>query len=385
VNEVRLGIIGLGNIGRYHAGYVLAGKVPRCRLAAVGARHGTEGLNLPASVAVFDDVEKLFRSGAVDAVLIATPHFSHPELGASAFAAGLHVLVEKPIAAHKADAERFIRAQLQHPGCVFGAMFQLRAEPRYQQMRDLIRGGALGAITRVSWINTDWFRPEAYYNSSPWRATWRGEGGGVLLNQCLHNLDALQWLVGMPSRVRGFCQFGRFHDLEVEDDVTAYLEWANGATGTFVSSTGEAPGTNRLEVAGTKGRLVLENRRLRFTQNEVDAQEFLRTAATAFAKPEAQTMELPIVDAVLPHAVLLENFVAAILDGVPLLAPGAEGIHSVELANALVLSSLQDAAVELPMDGAVWAARLSELIATSKRGEKVVRAVTGDVAGSFKR
>jgi len=385
VNEIRLGIIGLGNIGRYHAGYVLAGKVPRCRLAGVVARHGADGLNLPASVAVFDDAEKLFRAGAVEAVLIATPHFSHPELGAAAFAAGLHVLVEKPIAAHKADAERFLRAQRQHPACVFGAMFQFRVEPRYQQMRDLIQGGALGELTRVSWINTDWFRPEAYYNSSAWRATWRGEGGGVLLNQCLHNLDMLQWLVGMPSRVRGFCQFGRFHDIEVEDDVTAYLEWANGATGTFVSSTGEAPGTNRLEVAGTKGRLVLEHGRLLFTQNEVDAQEFCRTAATAFAKPESKTMELPIVDAVLPHAVLLENFVAAILDGVPLLAPGAEGIHSVELANALVLSSVLGAAVELPMDSTVWEAKLNGLIATSKRGEKVVRAVTGDVAGSFKR
>jgi predicted dehydrogenase len=384
VNEVRFGIIGLGNIGRYHAGYLLEGKVPRARLTAVCTRK-TEGLNLPASVAVFEDAEKLFRSGAVDAVLIATPHFSHPSLGAAAFAAGLHVMAEKPIAAHKADAERFIASHQQHPKCVFGAMFQFRVEPRYQQMRDLIRGGALGEFTRVSWINTDWFRPDAYYNSSAWRATWRGEGGGVLINQCLHNLDMLQWLVGMPERVRAFCQFGRHHDIEVEDDVTAYLEWAGGATGTFVSSTGESPGTNRLEVAGTRGRLLLENGRLQFTQNELDAREFCRTTDSAFAKPGSKTMELPFTDAVRPHAVLLENFVAAILDGVPLLAPGAEGIHSVELANAMVWSSLRGEAVELPMEGAVWETKLNELIAGSKRGEKVVRAVAGDVASSFKR
>jgi predicted dehydrogenase len=384
VNEVRIGIIGLGNIGRYHAGYLIEGKVPRCRLTAVCTRRAPN-VTLPALVAVFDDAEKLFRSGAVDAVLIATPHYSHLELGAAAFAAGLHVLVEKPIAAHKADAERLIAAHRRQPGRVFGAMFQFRVEPRYQKLRDLIQGGALGAVTRVSWINTDWFRPEAYYQSSVWRATWRGEGGGVLINQCLHNLDMLQWLVGMPARVRGFCQFGRFHDIEVEDDVTAYLEWADGATGTFVSTTGEAPGTNRLEVAGTRGRVVLEHGRLVFTQNETDAAEFCRAADTAFAKPGAKELEIPFTDAVAPHAVLLENFVAAILDGVPLLAPSAEGIHSLELANAMVLSSLRGEAVALPLDGAAWEAKLHELIANSTRGEKVVRAVAGDVAGSFRR
>jgi predicted dehydrogenase len=384
VNEVRLGIIGLGNIGRHHAGYLLAGEVPRCRLAAVATRR-PPALALPAHVAVFSEVEALFRSGTVDAVLIATPHYSHFPLGAAAFAAGLHVLVEKPIAAHKADAERLLAAHAQHPDRVFAAMFQMRVEPRYQKLRDLVRGGALGRVTRAHWINTDWFRPEAYYQSSAWRATWRGEGGGVLINQCLHNLDMLQWLLGLPARVRGFCGFGRFHDIEVEDDVTAYLEWPDGATGVFLGSTGEAPGTNRLEIAGSRGRVVLENGRLLFTQNETDAAEFCRTTDNAFAKPAATTLEIPFTDAARPHAELLANFVAAILDGVPLLAPGAEGVASLELANAIVLSALRNEAVALPLDAAAWEAKLNELIATSPRGRKVVRHVTGDVAGSFQR
>ena len=374
----------MGNIGRYHAGYVVEGKVSRCQLAAVCARNPPL---LPEfkSVAVFDDGEKLIRSGAVDAVLIATPHWQHPALGMAAFEAGVHVMVEKPIAAHKADAERFIAAHQRHPQCVFGAMFQFRAEPRYLKMRELIQGGALGQIVRINWINTDWFRPEAYYASSVWRATWQGDGGGVLINQCLHNLDMLQWLVGMPSRLQGHCQFGRFHDIEVEDDATAYLEWPGGATGTFVSSTGEATGTNRLEIAGTRGRLVLENSKLWFTQNEVDAAEFCKTAEQPFARLASNTAEVPFENAVLPHAVLLQNFVNAILGGEPLIAPGAEGIHSLELANAMVFSSLLGQAVSLPMDGAAWEAKLNELIAGSRVQKKVVRAVVGDVASSFQR
>jgi len=263
-------------------------------------------------------------------------------------------------------------------------MSQFRAEPGYQKMRQLIQSGALGAIVRVSWINTDWFRPEAYYTSSEWRATWRGEGGGVLINQCLHNLDMLQWLVGMPTSVRGFCKFGRFHDIEVEDDVTAYFEWASGATGTFVSSTGEAPGTNRLEIAGTRGRLLLENGKLLFTVNEMDAVEKCKSADQPFAKLPATTQEIPFENAPHAHAALLQNFVDAILDGKELLSPGAEGIHAVELANAIVYSSLLEKMVALPLDGAAWEGKLNELISNSQM-KKVVRAVTGDVASSFKR
>jgi len=264
-------------------------------------------------------------------------------------------------------------------------MFQLRAEPRYLKIKRLLEAGELGAVVRVSWIMTDWFRSEAYYASGGWRATWKGEGGGVLLNQCLHNLDAMQWLLGMPSRVRGFCQLGRFHRIEVEDNVTAYLEYPNGATGTFVSSTGEAPGTNRLEIAGTRGRLLLENDRLQFTRNEVDMVEFCRTTKLGFAKPEVWQAEIPFENVQNGHAVLMQNFVNGILDGEALIAPGAEGIHSVELANAMLFSSLQGQTLELPLDSVAYETKLQQLIAASRTEKQVVEIASGDFAGSFKR
>jgi predicted dehydrogenase len=206
-----------------------------------------------------------------------------------------------------------------------------------------------------------------------------------LLNQCLHNLDTLQWLVGMPKRVRGFCQLGRFHQIEVEDNVTAYLEWANGATGVFVSSTGEAPGTNRFEIVGTRGRLVMENDQLTFTRNETDMIQFSQTAKQGFVKPEVWNVAIPFANANLPHATMVQNFVNAILDQEPLIAPGAEGIHSVELANVMVYSSLLGETVELPLDGAAWEKRLNQLIAGSKLEKKVMAVETQDFASSFRR
>lgn len=207
----------------------------------------------------------------------------------------------------------------------------------------------------------------------------------MLLNQCLHNLDTLQWLVGMPQRVRGFCQLGRFHQIEVEDNVTAYLEWANGATGVFVSSTGEAPGTNRFEIVGTRGRLVMENDQLTFTRNETDMIQFSQTAKQGFVKPEVWNVGIPFENAKLPHANLVQNFVNAILDGEPLIAPGAEGIHSVELANVMVYSSLLGETVALPMDGGAWEKRLNQLIAGSKLEKKLMPVEATDIASSFRR
>jgi predicted dehydrogenase len=383
MDKVRLGIIGMGNIGKYHADYLQNKKISRCELVAVC--DAVAPLDRYQPLKAFTDGEALIKSGDVDAVIIATPHFQHTTLGIAALEAGVHAMVEKPISSHKADAERLIAASKKHPKVVFSGMFQLRTEPRYKKVLKLIQDGDIGEIVRVNWINTDWYRTEAYYASGGWRATWKGEGGGVLLNQCLHNLDTLQWLVGMPKRVRGFCQLGRFHQIEVEDNVTAYLEWANGATGVFVSSTGEAPGTNRFEIVGTKGRLIMENNQITFTRNEADMIQFSQMAKQGFVKPEVWNIEIPFENAVIPHAIMVQNFVNAILDGEPLIAPGAEGIHSVELANVMVYSSLLNETVELPMDSAGWEKKLNQLIAESKVQKKVVQVETTDFASSFRR
>jgi len=385
MEKVRIGIVGMGNMGKYHADYLIKGKVAHAELAAVCSTSPEKLSAYKDPVAVFGNGEEMIRSGSIDAVLVATPHYQHTSLGICAIENGIHLMVEKPISAHKADAERLIEVSAQHPDIVFGGMFQLRTEPRYLKLKKLIADGDLGDIVRINWIITDWFRTEAYYASGGWRATWKGEGGGVLLNQCLHQLDALQWLVGMPSKVRSFAQCGRFHDIEVEDNVTAYLEYPNGATGVFVSSTGEAPGSNRFEIAGTRGRVVLENDQIKFTRNESCMLEHSKNSPIGFSKPEVWEIDIPFGNAELPHAILMRNFVEAIRNKTPLIAPGVEGIHSVELANVLLYSSLVDQTINLPMDGAAFEAKLQQLIDESTHEKKVVEISDEDFASSFNR
>lgn len=386
MKPVRLGIIGMGNIGKHHAEYLLGGKVSRCELTACSdmfpdklSSYKQRGLK------IFGDGEEMIRSGEVDAVVIATPHYQHTTLGISALKQGLHVMVEKPISAHKADAERLIAVRKQFPKQVFAAMFQLRTESRYVKIKKLLTEGHLGDIVRFSWIVTDWFRTESYFASGGWRATWKGEGGGVLINQCLHQLDMLQWLLGMPKTVRSFVQLGRFHNIEVEDDVTAYMELPGGATGMFVSSSGEAPGTNRFEISGTIGKLVLENDKLTFTRNEVSMIDQCKNSPSGFLKPETWKIEVPISTEPAKHATLMQNFIDAILDGAPLIAPGEDGINSIELANVLLYSGLINQTVEMPMDSAAYECKLNQLIAESRFEKKVVQTTVDDFTKSFTR
>ncbi len=386
MQNVRIGIIGMGNMGRFHANDLLEGKVSRGVLTAVGSTSPQKLKEYEEKgVKVFGGGEEMIASGEVDALVIATPHYQHVSLGIAALEAGLHVMVEKPIAAHKADAERLVAKAKEKADLVFGAMFQLRVEPRYEKIREIVRSGELGDLMRVIWIMTDWFRSEAYFQSGGWRATWKGEGGGVLLNQCLHQLDAMQWITGMPSKVRSEVGIGKWHDIEVEDDVTCYMEFPDGASGMFLSSTGETPGSNRFELSGTKGRLILENDKLVFTKNAVPSDEWCKTSKIGFQQPDTTVEEIPIPSAEDPHAVLMTNFVDAILDGKELIAPGEEGLGSVELANVMLYSGLLGETVDLPMDGAAWESKLNQLIAESTHEKKVVEVSGEDFAASFRR
>lgn len=369
ISTVKLGIVGLGLMGTTHARSILDGLVPGCELAAVCDQSTSVAAEFPG-IPCFQDSAALIRSGAVNAILICTPHYTHSSIGIAALKAGLHVLVEKPISVEKADALTLLAAH-RSLDQVFAAMFNQRTDPVYQKLRQLVTSGELGQIRRVNWTVTDWFRTEAYYAHGGWRATWAGEGGGVLLNQCPHNLDLFQWIFGMPSKVRGFCQFGRYHRIEVEDDVTAYFEYPNGMTGIFITSTGEAPGTNRLEVAAERGRVVVEDGRIEFRRNEIPATEFSRTTDQKFGRPPVWDVSIP-----LPphrgeqHVGILKNFTNAILHGEALLSPAAEGIHSVELANAILLSSIEDTTVELPMSAPRYAKLLARLKASSGKTKK---------------
>ena len=350
-------------MGAHHANLILSGKVSGLALSAVADSNAEKRAKFP-SVPGFASATEMIASGLIDAVLIATPHPSHTPLGIEALKAGLHVLVEKPIAVHKADAERLIAAHTDARQ-VFAAVFNQRTDPYYLKIREWMQRGELGELRRVQWTITNWFRTEVYYTSGHWRATWKGEGGGVLLNQSPHNLDLFQWLFGRPVRVRAHCGFGRYHPIEVEDDVTAYVEFANGATGLFVTSTGEAPGTNRLEIAGERGRIVYENDRLVFTRNETEMSAFSRAATDGFARPATTEEVFTAPEHGPQHAGILQNFADAILSGAPLIAPAAEGIYSVELANAMIQSAWEERTVELPLDGARYEAALAKRIEAS--------------------
>jgi predicted dehydrogenase len=383
MGTVKLGIVGVGAMGTLHAQNIVDGKVPRCELTAV-CDPQVERLKRFPSAQSFVSADDFLQSSDTDAVLIATPHYSHTTIGIRALESGRHVLVEKPISVHKADAERLIAAH-RRPDQVFAAMFNQRPDPFFLKLRQLVRSGELGAIRRVNWTITNWFRTEAYYESSSWRATWSGEGGGVLLNQCPHNLDLYQWIFGMPASVRAFCHFGRYHDIEVEDDVTAYLEYADGMTAIISASTGEAPGTNRLEIAAERGKVVIEDDEFRYTRNEVPTGEFSRTDPGRFTVPATWDIRIPIQGHGPQHNGILANFVAAILDGVPLIAPAPEGIYSLELANSFLLSTLENRDVQLPIDGLLFEQHLKKLAASSSRKTpRVVREATDDMASSFR-
>ena len=369
---LRLGIVGLGNMGGTHARAILAGKIPRVQLTGICD-------NDPARLAVFPQVpgfadhRALLASGLVDAVLVATPHYDHTVIGVDVLAAGLHVLIEKPLSVHKADCETLIAAYGARPkkSQIFAEMFNQRTDPRYRQLRDLITSGKLGEIRRVSWTITDWYRTEAYYASGGWRATWSGEGGGVLMNQCPHQLDLMTWLFGMPTKVRAHLRFGAFHDIEVEDAATAYLEYANGATGTFITTTGEAPGTNRLEVAAERGRVVIEGEGLQWVRNAVPMGEFSRSTSESFTKPPTWQVAIPTQGFGDQHNGIIANFAAAILDGAALIGPAQDGIHGVELGNAMLMSQLWNRTVDLPLESAAVAQEYARLIASSRRKTQV--------------
>ena len=341
MKQVKLAVIGLGYIGQRHLEKIA--RLENIEIVAVCSRRKQhcQGIAAKYDCRAFSDYHELLDSKVSDAVLIATPHYQHTAMGIDALNAGYHVLVEKPISVHKADCQKLIAAHT-NQNQIFAAMFNQRTLGAYKKIKSMIDGGELGQLMRVNWIITDWFRTDAYYSSGSWRATWAGEGGGVLLNQCPHQLDLLQWLCGMPERVVGFCGLGKRHDIEVEDEVTAFMEFANGATGVFIASTGEAPGTNRLEICGEKGKIVLEGENLRFTQNEVPCTQFQKTSKKPMAKPDVKEINIAVTDPEDQHAEITKNF-----------------------ANAILYSSLTEKPVRLPLNAQIFEAKLLKLINNS--------------------
>ena len=384
MEEVRIGIIGIGGMGTNHARTITEGQVPGLRLTAVAdvrqARLDWARENLPEDISLFSDGKELIDSGKCDAVLIATPHYFHPEYVVYALEHGVHALSEKPAGVYTKQV-RAMNEAAEKSDKVFAIMFNQRTNCVYRKLHEMIESGELGQLKRVNWIITDWYRTQAYYDAAGWKATWDGEGGGVLLNQCPHQLDLLQWLCGLPVKVRAFCHEAKWHDIEVEDDVTAYMEFENGATGVFVTTTGDAPGTNRLELTFEKAKIVCEYDRLTYDRLTVNERDFCRTEKNGFAKPQTERITVETDGRNEQHAGVFKAFTARILDGTPLIADGTEGIRALMLSNAMFLSSWLDRTVTLPIDEDLFLAELNKRRSTSKKKEAT--GIVFDTTGTY--
>ncbi len=376
MSAVRIGIVGLGNIGRQHAGLLTGGSIAGAELSAVCAR--SSSLGLPC----FPDYRTLIASGMIDAVLVATPTMSHPEIGSAALAQGLHVLMEKPLAMSIGQARKLISAAPKER--CFAVMLNQRFHAAYKCIKQLLDDGRLGALKRFAWNMTGWYRPDVYYRVSRWRGTWPGEGGGLLINQCIHNLDVLQWLTGMPSRVYAIAAFGKYHQIDVEDEVTATLSFDHGLTGTITASSGEAPGINQLDLVGDLGTLRFDGERIRLYAMAESVAEHCAQTLDMFGMPECSEHSIQPGAPVNQHGAVLQNFVNAIGAGDSLATPAAAGLASIELANAMLLSAWTSQAVSLPLDAGAYEAALQQRIAAGSLREPAALEANIDMEKSYR-
>lgn len=373
MDKVRFGIVGCGNMGTGHAKNLLDGKIKNGVLTAVCDINPKRLTYMKeffgeraADIKTYTDAEEMFRAGVCDVVQICTPHYSHPDLAILAMDCGLNCIVEKPAGVYTLQVKKMLeRAKTSDK--ILGIMFNQRTNPAFRKMREMVQSGVIGEVKRTNWVITDWYRTQQYYDGGAWRATWSGEGGGVLYNQAPHQLDLFQWIVGMmPSKVHAFCHYGKWHDIEVEDDVTCYCEYPNGATGVFITTTADAPGTNRFEITGTLGTLIFEHNKLYHKQLEIDERQYCFSTRTGFNKPPClPTVEVPLEGENTQHVGICNNIANAILGLEPVYAPAADGLNGVELANAMHLSSWLGREVTLPIDDELFYAELQKRIAVS--------------------
>ncbi|MDD6308863.1 MAG: Gfo/Idh/MocA family oxidoreductase [Clostridia bacterium] len=385
MDTVKIGIVGVGNMGFGHMRGIWEGKEGLTLTAVcdidekrLEAAKGVAG----DAIAYYTDYKAMLASGLIEAVLVAVPHYSHVQIAVDAFEKGLHVLCEKPAGVYTKDVRRMNEAA-KKSGKVFSMMYNQRTNPVYKKVRDLVQSGELGDLKRTSWIITNWYRPQAYHDSSTWRSTWSGEGGGALINQCPHQIDLMQWICGMPVSVSAHVKFGSYYNIEVEDDVTAYFSYANGATGTFITSTGEWPGTNRFEIAGTMGRIVVENNCIQFSRLREDEREFNKKNTSPFGKPEVWECKVDAPGENPAHGGIRKNFANAILKGEQLIAPGEEGIRGLTVSNAIHMSAWLGKEIALPLDEDMYYNLLQEKIQKSTFKKNAATGVVSDLKGTY--
>ncbi len=378
MKQLNAAVIGYGGIGSAHTRTIAGGLVEGMRLAAVcdvDARKLALVEERFPGVRLVSDYHDLL-DGSIDAVVIAVPHPMHSVIAADCLRAGVHALSEKPLDVSVTAAKKAVEAQ-KESGCVYAVMLNQRTAPIFQRAREIVQSGALGKIKRTVWIITNWYRTQHYYDSGEWRATWAGEGGGVLLNQAPHNLDLWQWICGMPVSVAAHCDVARYHRIEVEDDATLFTRFENGATGLFITSTGEYPGTNRLEISGEKGKIVLEEGVLKWWQLQESEGEVRWHSDKGMPKIPMDYTEERFPDGP-QHRGILQNYANAILHGEALISPGADGLNELTLSNAAYLSQWTGKEVSLPLDEAAFDALLKEHAAHSVTHEALAKMPDGE-------
>ncbi len=387
MDKIKLGIIGFGNMGTGHTSNIMGGNCPEVDLVAICDKNPDRcefGKNKypDANITYFTDAIEMLDSGLINACLVAVPHYDHAKYSIECMKRGIHVMCEKPAGVYTRQVREMIAVSEEHPEVVFGMMFNQRTNPVYRKMYELVHSGKYGEIRRTNWLITNWYRSQAYYNSSDWRATWAGEGGGVLLNQCPHQLDLWQWICGMPVKVQSKIKYGKWHDIEVDDDVTTFVEYENGATGVFITTTGDGKGTNRFEVQMDGAKLVVEDDKLTVTEFEQKESEFTKTNTEVFGMVKTHNLEVEIEDKNPQHIGVVNAWAGKILHGTPLIAEGAEGLKGVILSNAMHLSDFLGKEVEIPFDEDLYYEELMKRVATSKKKENVT-ATFADTNGTY--
>ena len=359
---VRIGLVGIGMIAENYIRLLHSGAVQGAQVTALASRNEAKlqavvQQHALSNVACFPTAEALVRSGCVDAIIICTPHFQHPALAITALHHGVHVLVEKPVAVFGDEAAQLVAESERHPHLVCCVAYCKRTAAPYQKVKALLDSGTLGTLKRALWQATNWYRTDAYHTSSPWRGTYQGEGGGILLNQASHQLDLYLWLCGVPTTAFGFCNKGVGRNIQVENDVTAYFTYPNGATGQFITSSHEYPGTNRLELSGDKAQLILDGEHtLTLRTLETPESVYTKTATAGFGNIPYQEEVFTFAPAAPDDnwRLLLQNFVDACAGTTAPLCSVQEAAQSIALINALYLSDWQGKPQPVPPDAAAF-------------------------------
>lgn len=354
MKKLRFGIIGYGAQGSMYASFIEQGMVESMELVAICDIDEAKQKKLTETFPnkkIYSDYKKMITSGEVDAIITTVPHFLHPEMAMFALKNAVHVLNEKPAGVYTKQVKALNEFVASKREVTYAMMFNQRNNPLYQKIKKIVEDGEIGPIRRTNWLITTWWRPQPYYDQSPWRATWGGEGGGVLVNQAPHQLDLIQWIAGVPTKVYSKIKHGFRRDIAVEDEVTALMEYENGATGVFVTCTHDLLGTDRLEILGDKGKIVVEDsktvtvKRLKESENTLNKNMDMEDVKRLFMG-QMNTEDLYSTETFTEesawgeqHSGVLENFARHILYGDDLLAPGEEGINGVRLANAIHLST----------------------------------------------